>query len=118
MANQQSIKQDQVYASLKQKLAGEVGVVSWEALAPHAERGALFWVDQSLDLVEVGVSLALDDAQSVKAWQETSLLLPAASLNPKDFAAFRFLIIQPFVLAMPLDLPGVIDPTSPDEHER
>ena len=103
------VNQDEVHQQLVQKLSGEVGVVSWEALSPHAERGALFWVDQSLDLVEVGVSLALDDSSSVKAWHEAQLLLPAAALNPKQFAAFRFLIIQPFVLAMPLELPDTPD---------
>ena len=97
--------QDIMQQQLIQKLSGEVGVVSWEALSPHAERGALFWVDQSLDLVKVGVSLALDDTSSVRAWHDAKLLLPATALNPKQFAAFRFLIIQPFVLAMPLELP-------------
>ena len=95
--------------SLHDKLAAEVSVVSWSALAPHAERGALFWVDRQLDLVEVAVSFALDDARSVKAWHEAELLLPAASSPPQDFAAFHFLIVQPFVLAKPLELPAQSD---------
>ena len=93
------------HRALYKKLSGEVGVASWDALAPHAERGALFWVDLSLDLAEVGMSLAIDDAASVKAWHESELFLPAALKPPVGFAAFRFLIIQPFVIATPMELP-------------
>lgn len=102
-------------SSLYTKLSAEIGVVSWEALAPHAERGGLFWVDQSLDLAQVGVSLAIDDAASVKAWHEAKLFLPAALKPPEDFAAFRFLIIQPFVIATPMELPEPCEPMSDDE---
>ena len=98
--------------SLFKKLSAEVGVASWEALAPHAERGALFWVDHSLELAEVEVSLALDESDSVKAWHQAELILAAASSAPQDFGAFRFLIIQPFVIAAPLELPPVNDPIS------
>lgn len=97
------------HEGLYQKLSDEVGIASWDALAPHADRGSLFWVDQTLDLVEVGVSLAADDTLSVKAWHEAELLLLAAHQPPKDFAAYRFLIIQPFVIASPLDLSELIE---------
>ena len=103
---------DRVNEALHKKLSSEVGVASWDALAPHAERGALFWVDQSLDLADVGMSLALDDAASVKAWHEAALFLPAALTPPADFAAFRFLIIQPFVIATPMELPEHIESSS------
>jgi hypothetical protein len=97
------------HEELYQKLFDEVGIASWDALAPHADRGSLFWVDQTLDIVEVGVSLAADDTLSVKAWHEAELLLLAAPQTPKDFAAYRFLIIQPFVIASPLDLTELIE---------
>ena len=99
------------HSDLYEKLAADVGIATWDALAPHAERGGLFWVDQSLDLIEVGVSLAVDDANSVKAWHDAQLFLPAASEAPTELAAFRFLIIQPFVIASPLDLSDLIDPS-------
>jgi hypothetical protein len=91
--------------SLIEKLSAELSVASWSALAPHAERGALFWVDRTLNIVDVAVSFALDDARSVEAWHQAGLLLPASSSSSQDFAAFEFLIVQPFVLATPLELP-------------
>ena len=106
------------HAELYEKLAADVGIATWEALAPHAERGGLFWVDQSLDLIEVGVSLAVDDARSVQAWHDAQLFLPAAPKAPTEFAAFRFLIIQPFVIASPLDLTDLIDPSELEEDEN
>lgn len=105
------------HAELYEKLAADVGIATWEALAPHAERGGLFWVDQSLDLIEVGVSLAVDDARSVQAWHDAQLFLPAAPKAPTEFAAFRFLIIQPFVIASPLDLTDFLDPSELEVDE-
>jgi hypothetical protein len=111
MKNEQQAQSLPEHSELYEKLSADVGIATWDALAPHAERGGLFWVDQSLDLVEVGVSLAVDDASSVKAWHEAELFLPAAPQAPSEFAAFRFLIIQPFVIAAPLDLSDLIDPS-------
>lgn len=105
-------------SELYEKLAAEVGIATWDALAPHAERGGLFWVDQSLDLIEVGVSLAVDDANSVQAWHKAQLFLPAAPQAPTEFVAFRFLIIQPFVIAAPLDLSDLIDPSELEADEE
>ena len=99
---------DETAAALAKKLSAEVGVVSWEALSPHASRGALFWVDAQLDLVEVGVALAMDDVKSVRTWHEEGMLLLASASGPEDFSAFRFLIVQPFVLAAPLELPPMV----------
>lgn len=95
---------------LYDQLQAEVGVASWDALSPHAERGALFWVAGALDLVEVGVALALDQATSVQGWLEAGSLLLASHSGPRDFSAFRFLIVQPFVIATPLELPAAIEP--------
>ena len=100
--------------ALYEKLSAELSVVSWSALAPHAERDSLFWVDRSLSLVDVAVSVALDDARSVGAWHEAGLLLRAAPTPPQDFVAFEFLIVQPFVLAAPLEL----ELSSPPETTR
>ena len=91
--------------SLHDKLSDEVSIVSWSALEPHAQRNALFWVNTQLDLVEVAVSVALDDVHSVGAWHTAKLLMRATPTPPKDFLAFHVLIVQPFVLAQPLELP-------------
>ena len=60
MADQGEMSEREV---IYEKLSGEVSVVSWSALAPHAERGALFWVDRQLDLAEVATCMALDEAR-------------------------------------------------------
>ena len=105
------------HVELYEKLSAEVGIATWEALAPHAERGGLSWIDQSLDLIEVGVSLVIDDARSVQAWHDAQLFLPAAPKAPAEFAAFRFLIIQPFVIASPLDMTNFINPIELDIYD-
>ena len=52
---------------MREKLRAECGPVFWSDLAAHAQRGALIEVDPSLDLLDVAVAFATDDAESVKA---------------------------------------------------
>lgn len=91
--------------SLADKLNSEIEQCDWAALVDHHSRGAVYFIDPALDLAEVGVALALDDKEKVKAWL-TSLSL--RNPLPEEIETFEkdphkkmaeFLIIQPFVIA-------------------
>lgn len=90
--------------TLYEKLESEIESCDWQALADHFERGALLIVDSSIDLTEVGVAMAQDNAKSIESWLNQSLIRKPTledkevwSKEPK--AKFcRFLIIQPYVL--------------------
>ena len=91
---------------LRQKISSEVAETRWDALAPHQLRGALFLVDLSFDLVEVALAVATNQTRVVQAWiagqhlrrPEPSLVDAWTPTNP----SFRFVIVQPFVLAQSL----------------
>ena len=89
---------------LIEKFKSEIEKADWEALKTHHERDALFLVDGSLDLYEVGVSIALDDVLSVKSWMDADLIRKPkeeeVSLWEGDQYRFlgSFLIIQPYVI--------------------
>jgi hypothetical protein len=96
--------------SLRKKLTSEVERVSWRPLLPHQERGHLWLLAEGLDLVDVGLAVALDRVQEVSEWIQTGRLrrpepdeVKAWDLDPVA-QHFEFLIVQPFVLA--IERPG------------
>lgn len=95
---------------LREKLRSELSEASWRLLLEHHVRGGLVWVHPELDLVEVAATIAEDQAAILKAWMEAGLVGAATDDQVRVWAkggqVFRFLIIQPFVVATPLELPG------------
>lgn len=90
--------------SLEQKIAKDIGVATWSSLEPHAERGALFWVE-GLQLSEVALAVARDEADRVEEWVLAGKLRRAEQLPLPGVAGYHFAIVQPFVLATPLIIP-------------
>ena len=90
--------------ALRRKLRSEIDRVSIKPLIPHFERDALFLIDDTLDIVEVGIALATDNAELCSQWlQSQKLVRPTKSQMDewaKDVLAqhFEFLVVQPFVL--------------------
>lgn len=88
---------------LKEKLKADVDDASWELLADHHKRGAVFLVKDA-DIVEVGVAMATDDSAKVKIWLDNGNFLKVDDEMAKDYAKdakaknFEFLIVQPYVL--------------------
>ena len=91
---------------LRTKLSGEVERVSWHPLLPHHERGHLWLLDAGLDLVQVGLKVALDELSVVSGWiQEGRIRRPVDSevhaWTEEPLAQhFEFVIVQPFVFAI------------------
>ena len=89
---------------LRAHLTNEVHRVDWKPLAPHAKRGGLILVDGALDLVDVAVAVATDDASRVQQWMQSASLTKPTSEQVdvwKEDAEDRFtvVIVQPYVLA-------------------
>jgi len=53
---------------IKTQLTEEVADTEWKDLKPHAQRDALIIVQEPLNLLDVGVAIALDDVQKVQYW--------------------------------------------------
>ncbi len=88
---------------LKDSLQSQIVTGFWSDLLSHAQRNAVFLVDEALDLVEVAFKVATDDVASVELWiEKASLVRPTAEqidewtlMNDKSF---RFIIVAPYVL--------------------
>lgn len=84
------------------KLLGETAVIGWSELQPYFARGALLWVDASLDLVAVAEALANNQAQPVTDWLAMGAVekLPSAKaidLLERDPALWA-VVVSPWVL--------------------
>lgn len=95
-----------VFEDDAQKLERFVGVVSWKYLRPHYQSGVLYFVDGSLDLVEVGKLFAEDRADGVERHLRAGDLVKIEDLHTKQWenkdVQFEALVISPFVLCRPV----------------
>lgn len=89
--------------NLKRELADRVEPAQWKWLIPHASRDALVVVHHDLELAEVGVAIASDNATQVNRWIEEGLLTKPTEAQLTQWQRclqqqFHSLIVQPFVL--------------------
>jgi hypothetical protein len=93
---------------VREKLKGEVLDAPWAALAPHVARHAVLAVAPHVDLLDVAVAMAHDDAPRIQQWLETGeLTRPSAEIAAAWDAApprFQAVIVQPWVLAQVLQV--------------
>jgi hypothetical protein len=86
---------------LREKLTGEVTVSTWKGLIPDMLTRSLFLVSPGLDLVEVGVQVALDHTDRVRQWIDAGTLARPTKEQISAWetfgSLFRFVIVQPFV---------------------
>ncbi len=91
---------------LRERLAATLGDVYWSDLRAHAARDALIVVADDMDLLDVGVAVATDDAPRVEAWiQSRRIGKPSAAdlarWPAEPLALFESLVVAPFVLIRP-----------------
>jgi len=92
--------------SVEEKLSQSMGVVSWEYLSPHFKNEALYFVDPSLDLEDVGARFAKDGAEQVEKWIKSGDLVKISELHAQQWEGtdteFEALVVSPFVLCRPV----------------
>lgn len=89
--------------TLEDKLKDEIDKARWELLKDHHTRGALFKVEEGLELSQVGAALAKDEVLKVKEWLGQNLFYKVEDAHVVEFEKteeleYNFLIIQPYVL--------------------
>jgi hypothetical protein len=91
-------------AHVREKLAGEIDLADWAALAPHATAGRLFVVASELALLDAAVAVASDDKEQVEPWIASGQLARPTASQVEHFQrqkglGFACVIVSPFVLA-------------------
>jgi hypothetical protein len=93
--------------ALREELRETLDEAEWTWLRTHAARGALILVDPKLDLLEVAVRVASDEAAQVGAWIEKgSIAKPTVEQltdwNRTPERRFLSVVVQPYVLIQEL----------------
>lgn len=93
----------QLKKDLKETLEESLDQAEWEWIAPHIERQSVVVVAQDLNLVEVGMKIAQDDAPTVQDWIKKDLLTRPSTTQIRNWEQnpgkrFSTLIVQPYVL--------------------
>jgi len=59
----------------KAKIVAETAIIPWKELEKFYAQGKLILVSETLNLVDVGYSISLDDATKIIEWMEQGLLV-------------------------------------------
>jgi hypothetical protein len=101
--------EEQREEKLREKLTGELGVSSWKGLIPGMLNKSLFFVSPDVDLVDVGVQVALDHTSEIKKWLEAGHLTRPTSHQIAEWetsgSLFQFIIVEPFVFFQEYTVP-------------
>lgn len=88
--------------AIRTKLTESVGPVGFGDIKAHLGRDAVFVVAPSLELVDCGVAVALDDVDTVRLWIETGALRKPSREERAEWlergGTFLAVVVQPFVL--------------------
>lgn len=86
----------------KAKIVGETAKAPWKELERFYAQGILILVSDTLDLIEVGYTISIDDAEQIKQWMDTGLLVknfdPQAIAWEKENTEVWTVVIRPWVL--------------------
>ncbi|MEO5667365.1 MAG: DUF2288 family protein [Bdellovibrionota bacterium] len=97
-----------------EKLRGQILVAPYPDLEPHVKRGSFILVSTNLDLAEVALKIETNDTAYMSGLIESGLLVKSTEADLKDWRRdkrfFKFLIVQPFVVAQFVILPPASDP--------
>ncbi len=96
---------DQLQAFIQQekaKIVSETAKIHWKELERFFAQGKLILVDESLDLIEVGYAISVDDSKQVNHWMQENLLLreftQKAITFEKDNKKLWSVVIRPWIL--------------------
>lgn len=89
-------------STLYAKLLGETAPITWQELQPFFARGALLWVDGTLDLIEVALAVAENDQVKVAQWLGTAQVTKVEVVLAEDLLArdpaLWAVVVAPWVL--------------------
>ncbi|MDJ0508582.1 MAG: DUF2288 domain-containing protein [Crocosphaera sp.] len=88
---------------IRKRLTDDIADVNWNDIKPHAQRDAVIVVNESLNLLDVGIAIAQDEKVMVERWITEELICKPSNeqlgnWNSNETQLFKTLIVQPFVL--------------------
>lgn len=88
--------------SLKEKLHSETAKMSWLELQPFFAKGSVLHIEQDLDLIEIAVKFAQDQADQLKPLFDSARIGPPSNDLARQWydqqASLWSVVVAPFVL--------------------
>mgnify|MGYP000184579958 CR=1 FL=1 len=93
---------NEIEIPLRDKLNTEAALIRWHELQTFFAGGQVVWVSAELNLLDVAVAMAADDAVTVKPWVEANQVYAVTDAQAAqwyaDDATLWGLVVRPFVL--------------------
>ena len=93
-------------AELYDKVNHETARIKWSELEKHFAAGAVVYVSEDLDLVDVAVRFSHDDKESVQRWMAEGKVAKVSDVQASTWTASDAVlwasVVSPFVLVQPL----------------
>ena len=90
---------------LHDKINNETARVHWSELERHFAHGAVVYVSEELDLVEVAMRIAHDDKASITRWMNEGKVAKVSDVQARTWQAadtrLWASVVSPFVLVQP-----------------
>jgi len=90
---------------LHDKINRETARVRWSELERHFAHGAVVWVSEHLDLVDVALRIAHDDKDSLARWMAEGKVAKVSDAQAQSWLAADAIlwasVVSPFVLVQP-----------------
>jgi hypothetical protein len=90
---------------LHDKINRETARIKWGELERHFAQGAVVYVSEELDLIEVALRISHDDKQSVQRWMAEGKLAKVTDLQAQTWTAadeaLWASVVSPYVLVQP-----------------
>jgi hypothetical protein len=90
---------------LHDKINRETARVHWSELERHFAHGAVVYVSEELDLVEVALRIAHDDKTTVTRWMNEGKVAKVSDVQARTWQAADTVlwasVVSPFVLVQP-----------------
>jgi len=92
-------------SELHDKINRETARVAWPELERHFAQGAVIYVSEELDLVEVALRIAHDDKASITRWMNEGKVAKVSAVQAQTWQAagsqLWASVVSPFVLVQP-----------------
>jgi hypothetical protein len=90
---------------LHDKINRETARIRWSELERHFANGAVVWVSNELDLVEVALRIAHDDKEHIGRWMSEGKVAKVSDAQAQSWQAadaeLWASVVSPFVLVQP-----------------
>jgi len=92
-------------SELHDKINRETARIHWSELERHFAQGAVVWVSEELDLVEVALRIAHDDKDHITRWMNEGKVAKVSDVQAQTWQAtdaqLWASVVSPFVLVQP-----------------